>query len=299
MASPEYYNFIEKVRSRPAASPDAPIAVLRETFEEIAARLRVPDGVTYDPVDAGGVPAEWTEKTGAETDRVILYAHGGGYNIGSARTHRGLVGRLALASGARALSLDYRLAPEHRCPAPVEDMATAYRWLLKQGTAPDRIVLAGDSAGGGLVVSAMVALRDAGEPLPAAGVCISPWTDLAATGESVKTRADVDPMVTSESIDAHAARYLGPDGDPCDPLGSPLYADLAGLPPVLVLVGTWEILHDDSTRLVERARVAGIDVTLEVGEEMLHIWPFFAGFFPEGQQAVDLMGTYIRERLSA
>lgn len=297
MASPEYYDFIEKVRSRPRPAPDAPIAALRESFDEIAARLQVPDGVAFDPVDAGGVAAEWAAATGGEADKVILYTHGGGYNIGSARTHRGLVGRLALAAGARALSLDYRLAPEHLCPAPVEDTVAAYRWLLQQGTAPEHIVLAGDSAGGGLVVSTLVALRDAGEALPAAGVCISPWTDLANTGESITTRVDVDPMVAPASVDAHAQRYVGPDGDLRDPHASPLYADLAGLPPLLVLVGTWEILYDDSTRLVERARAAGVDVTLEVGEEMLHIWPFFAGFFPEAQHAVDLMGAYIRNRL--
>lgn len=296
MASPEYHRFIEKLRARPKPAQMPPIAEQRAEFEKIAARLALPAGVSFDPVEAGGVPAEWTGAADADAGRVILFTHGGGYNIGSVRTHRGLAGRLARAAGARVLSVDYRLAPEHRCPAPVHDTVAAYRWLLQQGTRPDQIALAGDSAGGGLALAALVALRDAGEPLPAAAACMSPMTDLAKQGESMRTRAHLDPMVTPEVSGANAARYLGPDGDPRDPLGSPLYADLRGLPPLLIQVGTWEILHDDSTRFADRARAAGVDVTLEVWEEMIHIWPFYAQFFPEGQQAIDRIGEYIGQR---
>jgi epsilon-lactone hydrolase len=297
MASPEYHRFIEKLRARPKPATPPPVTEQRAEFEKIAARFALPQGVTYTAVDADGVKAEWTQPANVESGRTILFTHGGGYNIGSVATHRALVGRLAVAAKARALSLDYRLAPEHRCPAPVEDAVTAYRWLLRQGGQPKQIALAGDSAGGGLALATLIALRQANEPLPAAAVCMSPLTDLAKEGESMRTRAHLDPLVTPEISGGNAVRYLGPDGDARNPLGSPLYADLRGLPPLLILVGTWEILHDDSTRFAERARLAGVDVTLEVWEEMIHIWPFYAQFFPEGQQAIDRMGDFIRARV--
>lgn len=296
MASPEFHKFVEKVRSRPRSLEEVDITVQRAEYDKIAARFEVPAGVTFEPASLGGTPGEWTAPETLGSDRVILYAHGGGYNIGSAMTHRCLTGRLALAADARLFSMDYRLAPEHQCPAPVEDAVAAYRGLLADGVRPERIVLAGDSAGGGLVLAALVALRDAGEPMPAACVGISPMTDLAKTGESMKTRVDLDPLVTPELSNRNAARYLGPDGDPYNPLGSPLYADLKGLPPLLILVGTWEILHDDSTRFAEKARAAGVEVQLEVWEEMVHIWPYYAQFFPEAREAIGLMGRFIRAR---
>jgi len=296
MASPEYHRFIEKVRSRPKAV-GATVAETRETLEKIGRGMKGPENVVRTAVDAGGVPAEWTAPDGLKDDRVMIYMHGGGYNFGSVESHRELTARLAVAAEARVLSVDYRLAPEHPFPAAVEDAVAAYRWLLAEGVAAERIAAAGDSAGGGLALAMLLALRDAGDPLPAAYVGMSPLTDLAKEGESMRTKAAIDPMVDPESSEANAARYLGAGGDPKNPLASPLYADLKGLPPMLVLVGTWEILMDDSTRLAERARAAGVAVELQVWEEMLHIWPYFAQFFPEGEQAIEIMGGFVQDRI--
>ncbi len=210
------------------------------------------------------MPGEWiaAPNAGAERPR-IYYLHGGGYVIGSINTHRALIARLSAASGARAFAINYRLAPEHPFPAAVEDAVSAYRWLLEQGVDPATIVIAGDSAGGGLTVATLVALRDAGVPLPAAAVCLSPWTDMEGIGESAKTRKAADPMIDPEGGLAQAQLYLG-GADPRTPLAAPLYADLRGLPPMLIHVGDAEVLLDDSTRLAERAKAAGVDVTLEV-----------------------------------
>ena len=192
------------------------------------------------------------------------------------------------------LGIDYRLAPEVTFPAPVEDSVAAYRWLLSNGIDPKKIVIAGDSAGGGLVVSALVALRYLGEPMPAAGICISPWVDMEALGESYITKAEEDPVGSREMIHFMAGMYLG-SSDPRAPLASPIYADMTGLPPLLVQVGSAEVLLDDSTGLVERAKAAGVDVTLEVWDDMIHVWQFFAPILPEGQQAIDRIGEFFRE----
>jgi acetyl esterase/lipase len=198
----------------------------------------------------------------------------------------------------RALVLDYRLAPEHLFPAAVEDATAAYRWLLAQGIQPERIVIAGDSAGGGLTLATALALRDAADPLPAALVCIAPWTDLAATGASLKTRARLDPSLSPNGIAAAGLRYVGPDGDARAPLASPLYANLRGLPPLLIQVGDHEILLDDSKRLAERARAAGVNVTLEIWPEMWHVFQALAGYLPESDRAIAKIGSYMRARLS-
>jgi acetyl esterase/lipase len=263
-----------------------------ETFTSL---FPVADDVRSEPVDANGVPAEWTSTPAAEDQRVILYLHGGGYVIGSIATHRDMVSRLGRAAAARALSVDYRLAPEHPFPAAVDDATDAYRWLLSTGVDPARLVIAGDSAGGGLTVATLVALRDAGDPLPAAAVCVSPWADLECRGESITSKADLDPILRQESILKWGKLYLG-DADPRTPLASPIHADLAGLPPLLIMMGTAELLFDDATRLAERAQAGGVDVTLEPWDDMIHAWPLFAALLPEGQQALDRMGNFIRER---
>jgi monoterpene epsilon-lactone hydrolase len=194
----------------------------------------------------------------------------------------------------RALLIEYRLAPEHPFPAAVEDSVAAYRWLLKEGFDPARIAVAGDSAGGGLTVATMVKLRDENEPLPAAAVCLSPWVDMEGIGESMKTRAEVDPIVERGPLLEMAEAYLG-GADPRTPLAAPLYADLKGLPPMLIQVGTAEVLLDDSTRLAEEAKKAGVDVTLEPWEDMIHIWQFFASMVPEGRDAVDRIASFIHK----
>ncbi|NOT56208.1 MAG: alpha/beta hydrolase [Deltaproteobacteria bacterium] len=246
------------------------------------------------PVTAGGVPAEWIAATGAADDRVILYVHGGGYVMGSIATHRELVARLSKASGARGLALDYRLAPEHPFPAAVDDALAAYRWLLSQNIKPSNIVVAGDSAGGGLAVATLLAIRDAKLPLPAAGVGISPWVDMEGLGESMTTRAKVDPVVQKQGLLGMAQLYLG-GKDAKSPLAAPLHADLAGLPPLLIQVGDAETLLSDSTRLAEKAKKAGVKVELEVWPEMPHVWHLFAPFLPEGQQAIEKIGKYVRQ----
>ena len=259
--------------------------------------MPLPSDVATEAVRANGVPAEWVWVPTAAADRVVLYVHGGAYVIGSINTHRDLAGRISRASGARVLNVDYRLAPEHPHPAAVEDATAAYRWLVANGRAPARLAIAGDSAGGGLTIATLVALRDAGDPLPAAGVCLSPWVDLEGIGESMSSRAHLDPMVQKDHLLRMAKLYLG-DLHPRTPLAAPLYADLSGLPPLLIQVGTAETLLDDATRIAERAKKAGVDVTLDVWEDMIHVFQAFAAMLPEGQQAVEQIGEYLRARWS-
>ena len=297
MASQQLQAIIQMIRSQPDLH-GAPIEQRRAAFEAVTQMFPVPDDVKSEPVDAGGIPAEWIAAPGADPDRVIYYLHGGGYAMGSINTHREMVSRICRASGARALAIDYRLAPEHSFPAAVEDATAAYRWLLSAGVDPARLVIAGDSAGGGLTVATLVALRDAGDSLPAAAVCLSPWVDMEGIGESMTTKAEADPMVNREDLIEGAQAYLG-GADPRTPLAAPLYADLKGLPPLLIHVGTAETLLDDSTRLAERAKAAGVDVTLEPWEDMIHVWQFLASMLAEGQQAIDRIGGFIREHAGA
>ena len=297
MPSPQLESIVRMLKARPLREnmtfPEA-----RAAFERVVQVFPAQPDVVREPVDAAGVPAEWFAAAGASGDRLIYYLHGGGYVVGSVNTHRELLGRISRAAAARVLAIDYRLAPEHPFPAAVEDSVAAYRWLLSTGADPANIVIAGDSAGGGLTVATLVALRDAGDPLPAAAVCISPWTDMEGSGASMTTKAEVDPMILLEHVSEGAKAYLG-GADPRNPLASPIHADLTGLPPLLVQVGTSEVLLDDSTRLAERARAAGVDVTLEPWQEMIHVWHFFALILPEGQQAIDRIGAFVRERRPA
>ncbi len=296
MPSPEFHAFLESFRQSQKTG-DRSVEEARAGWETMAARFVPAVDLAYRAEDADGVPVEWVEAPGADPDRVLLYLHGGGYVLGSVPSYREFAGRLSRAAQARVLLVGYRLAPEHRFPAAVDDAVTACRWLTRRLGGLARVAAAGDSAGGGLALAMMLALRDAGEPLPAAAVCLSPSTDLAKTGESIRTRAHLDPLVSVPNTFAHARRYLGDDGDPTHPLASPLYARLEGLPPLLVMVGTHEVLHDDSTRLAEKARRAGVDVTLEVAQDMVHIWPFFAAILPEAREAVERIGAYIRSRV--
>ena len=294
MASRELTAIIHLLTSR-TTPENATVAERRQGFDLLAAKLPMASDITCEKVDAAGVPAAWVVAPGAERERVLLYLHGGGYVIGSINTHRDLAGRLSRAAVARVLLIDYRLAPEHPYPAAVDDATTAYRWLLRNGATPAHTVIAGDSAGGGLTVAALVALRDAAEPLPAAGVCLSPWVDLEGIGESMTTKAGVDPIVQRPGLLWFAHLYLG-GGNPRTPLAAPLYADLHDLPPLCIQVGQAETLLDNATRLADRAKAAGVDVTLEAWEEMIHVWHLFAAMLPEGQQAIERLGEYIRQR---
>lgn len=253
-------------------------------------------GVRSEPAAIPGIPAEWLIPGNARSGRALLYLHGGGYVIGSIRTYRDMVSHLAFAAQCRALVVEYRLAPENRFPCAVEDALTSYRWLLSQGYEPGNIAIAGDSAGGGLAAATLVSLRDAGDPLPAAAMLLSPWTDLEGTGESLRSVGWKDPMLNKGIIFKMAASYLG-GADARDPLASPVYADLKGLPPLLIQVGTCEILLDDARRLARRAEEAGVSVTLEVWEGMFHVWQFFCPLAPESRKAMENIGRFYRERV--
>lgn len=293
--SPQLQSIVQMLKSHPTTA-QTPVEEIRRTFEQMASMLRTPADVRCEKANAGGIPAEWVAAPGAQDEHVVLYLHGGGYIFGSINTHRDIASRISRASGARVLVIEYRLAPEYPFPAGLEDSLTAYRWLLAQGVNPARLFIAGDSAGGGMTVATLLSLRDAGDPLPAAAVCISPWVDQEGSGESMTTKADLDPMVQREPMLAAAAAYHGKFG-PRHRLVSPIYADLSGLPPMLIQVGTSETLLDDSRRLAALAKEAGVDVTLEPWEDMIHVWHIFAIVLPEGQQAIERIGEYIREKL--
>lgn len=267
----------------------------RRNLDEGGARFKVPPDVSLTPVSADGVPAEWLVAPGARADRAVLYLHGGGYVIGSIKSHRYLMQNVSRHSGARTLGLDYRLAPEHPFPAAIEDATKAYRWLLAQGFAPGRIAIAGDSAGGGLTMATLLNLRDQGIPLPAAGVVISPWADLTGSADAVTSRAASDPMVKGDGLFSLAGKYLN-GADARNPLTSPVFADLTGLPPLLIHVGGREILYDDSITLAANARKANVPVALVDEPELFHVWHAFAPMLDEGQRAVEQIGGWLQGR---
>jgi acetyl esterase/lipase len=264
----------------------------RVELDKLGAMFKLPKGIKPVKELAGGVPAEWLVPPGVSNGRVLLYLHGGSYVSGSCNSHRSVAANIAIASKARALTLDYRLAPEHPHPAAVEDAVAAYKWLINNKVDPRHLAIAGDSAGGGLAIALLVSLRDAKIPLPAACVCLSPWTDLAFSGESWKSKAAVDLIIYDYKELAFAKMYLG-GLDPKTPLASPLYADLQGLPPLLVQVGTDEVLLSDSARLVEHAKQAGVNAVLDEWQKMQHVWQFAASFIPEGRRAIDQIGEFI------
>ena len=270
----------------------------RRELERTARLTPVVRNTAVDPISADGVPSEWVAAPNVGRRRTLLYLHGGGYSVGSPRSHRPFVSRLSRATRTRALSVDYRLAPEHPFPAAVDDAVTAYRWLLEHHASPERVAVAGDSAGGGLAVAAMVAARDEGLPMPGALVLISPWTDLSVSGASMQTHRGSDPWLDPDGAALAAAVYLG-GASPSNPLASPLFADLAGLPPTLIVVGTAEILLDDSRRIAERMRTAGVKVVLDEWPDMLHVFPAFAPYVPQARQAIRQIGAFVDRRLPA
>jgi epsilon-lactone hydrolase len=287
---------IDVVRAHLAKLPPSDsltTAERRAQYERAENVFPTPPDVKVERVDVPAAPAEWLRPPSAAPGRVVLYLHGGGYVIGSPRSHRHLAAAIAAAAGASALLLDYRLAPEHPFPAAVEDATSAYRWLLDQAVAPEHIVIAGDSAGGGLTVATLLVLRDARVPLPAGGVCISPWVDLTCSGASYATKAAADPIVSRAGVEEMARAYLGA-APSRTPLASPLFADLSGLPPLLIHVGSDEVLLDDAVQLAERAKAAGVDATLEVYDRMIHVWHWFLPMLDEAQTAVEAIGRFVR-----
>lgn len=273
------------------------IAELRAQYDRAERAFPISPDVVVTPVRAPEALAEWLAPPSARDGVAVLYLHGGGYVIGSPRSHRHLAAAIARAAGVSALLLDYRLAPEHPFPAAVDDAVAAYRWLLDRGLTPERLVIAGDSAGGGLTVATCVALRDAGVPLPGAGVCISPWVDLTCSSSTYATKAERDPVVRPERVAEMARLYLG-ERDPKMPLASPLFADLGGLPPLLIHVGSEEVLLDDAVQLAAQARAAGVDAILEVWDEMVHVWHWFLPMLDEAQAAIDRIGAFVSSRVT-
>lgn len=262
---------------------------IRQGFEAL---LSYPEEGSIEPFAIGHVPSAWIRAEGIGDEHVILFCHGGGYQIGSIRSHCHLMSRLSAASGARVLGFEYRLAPEHRFPAASDDALMAYRWLLGQGVSADGIAFAGDSAGGGLAIVTAVRAREAGLPLPSSIVLLSPWLDLALRGESYDSRAAFDVFSTVPQLKAMARTYLGRNGDPLDPLASPIDADLAGLPPVLVHAGDFDITLDDAKRFVERGGAQGVEIELKVWARMYHHFQVFAEL-PEARQSLDEIGAFL------
>ena len=257
---------------------------------------RPPAAVRFTPAQLNGIPGEWVESSDS-AQNVLLYLHGGGYFGCSAETHRPITASFAM-HGFRVFAPNYRLAPENPFPAAVDDAVAAYRGLLAEGHSPQHVVVAGDSAGGGLSLSLMLVLRDAGTPLPAAVALFSPWTDLAATGESVRTNARRCAMFHGPAVAPTARLYLG-NADPRNPLASPLYANLAGLPPLLIHVGANETLRDDSTRLAEKARSAGVPVELKLWDVVPHVWQLAPHKIPEGRQSLRESAEFLRRHTAA
>jgi acetyl esterase/lipase len=225
--------------------------------------------------------------------RVLLYFHGGGYKLGSVTSHRDVMARIGAASHCKVLGVNYRLAPEAHFPAPVHDALAVYEWLIAAGVPPAQIAVGGDSAGGGLAAALLLTLRDLGRAMPAAAVLLSAWTDLTAQGESYTTRAEADPIHQRAMILATARQYLGPDGDAANPLASPLFGDLAGLPPLLLQVGDRETGLDDSTRFAAKARAAGVRADLEVYADMIHVFQQFAAEIPQARLAIAAIGRFL------
>ena len=290
MADSEIITVRQMLAARPRA---AEVAQMRIDADERSKTFVLPGDVTVQAVNSNGVKSEWTSTPDADASSVILYLHGGGYVICSLQSHRHLVAEIGRAAGARTLGIDYRLAPEHPFPAALEDSVAAYRFLLDSGTKPNRIALAGDSAGGGLVVAAMLAIREAGLPMPGCGWCISPWVDMQALGASFVDRAETDPTVQKTTIEMMAKWYLG-DADPRHPHASPIYADLRGLSPLLIQVGAVETLLDDSIGLARRAGVADVPVELQIWPEMIHVWHIYFPMLEAGRRAIASGGSFVR-----
>ncbi|MEM9208254.1 MAG: alpha/beta hydrolase [Pseudomonadota bacterium] len=274
---------------------DPDIPRLRETFESVAARARSAAGTRVKYVDIAGVECDWLVPGGCQDAPVLLYLHGGAYVSGSSKTHRPMVSHIAAAAGMRALLPNYRLAPENPFPAGLNDCVKVYLELLNDGMDPANIAIAGDSAGGGMTMAVLLSLRDAGAPLPNAVVLLSPWLDLTGGGESVQSRADEDPLFDGKDMPRAAAHYA-PAEELENPLISPVFADVHGLPPTLIQVGDHEILLSDSTRIAEKMTAEDVQVTLQVWRDMWHVFQFFVGRMPEAERAISDIATYLRAR---
>jgi len=293
MADPEITALRALIASRPRSTE---LTQRRKDIDERGRNFGLATDVIVTKVSANGVASEWTATPDAASDKAILYLHGGGYVIGSLDSHRHLAAEAGRAAGTRTLAIDYRMAPEYPFPAAVDDTVAAYRYLLSNGIAPGNIALAGDSAGGGLVVGALLAIRDAGLTLPGAGWCISPWVDMEATSKSFIDRAETDPTVQAAGILEMAGLYLA-GGDPRSPYAAPVYGDLRGLPPLLIQVGAAETLLDDALWLAREAGKADVVVDLQIWPEMIHVWHLYHPVLAAGRRAIVSGGSFVRSCL--
>jgi len=278
------------------AVDNASVADQRARIDTLADFFPVQPGTEVEPAKIGDIAGEWVRARRTRNDAALLYLHGGGYVIGSPKSHRHLAAAISEASGLPVFMPDYRLAPEHPFPAAVGDAVAAYKGLLESGMASARLAIAGDSAGGGLTIATLVSLREQGVPLPACAVAISPWADLGQGGEAYRTRAARDPMVKKEGLDEMAAAYLA-GADPKTPLASPLFADFRGLPPLLLQVGTEEALYDDTVQLKQRTEEAGVEVSAESWAGMMHVWHIFHPILSEGRDAIARIGSYLKAHI--
>jgi monoterpene epsilon-lactone hydrolase len=293
MADPE----IDRIREILAANPrPAALAERRERLDMLGRTSNLPPDIRVEPADANGVAAEWTMSPEADPSRVMLFLHGGGYVSGSLLSHRAMVAEAGRQAKLRTFALAYRLAPENPFPAALEDAVTGFRFLVASGIDPSRIVVAGDSAGGGMTIAMMIMLREAGEALPGCACCISPWVDLEMTGISMSTKAATDPMIQKPYLEELTGQYLN-GTDASNQLASPLYANLRGLPPLLIQCGSAETLLDDSLRLSAAAAEVDVRTTLEVYPDMIHVWPLFHQHVAAGQRALVSAGDFIRAAL--
>lgn len=277
----------------------AHIVDMRERLNKISRFLKRAFGVSVEATTVNGLYAEWLRPKRAADGKVLLYLHGGAYLVGSCRTHRQMVSHIARAAGVNALVPEYRLAPEHPFPAAIDDAVGVYRWLLTNGFGPGDIFIAGDSAGGGLTVATLLSLRHAGLPMPAAVVLLSPFLDVTASGESATTRADQDPWFNARDMHIVADNYCEDESELQNPLVSPVFANVAGLPPTFIQVGDDEILLSDSTRLADKMNDMGLDVEIEIWPEMWHVFQLFIGKMPESRRAIRRIGAFLGARMQA
>ncbi|MBN1221994.1 MAG: alpha/beta hydrolase [Candidatus Aminicenantes bacterium] len=272
------------------------IGVVRRNFDRVGQSFLFREKWNFTQVSAAGVPAEWVNPSNEEGSRFILYLHGGAFVSGSSKAYRGLVWRIAGQTAARILVIDYRLSPEHLFPAALEDSTAAYEWLLSQGMGPDGISVVGDSAGGGLALSLLLALKDKSIPLPACVVCLSPWVDLSCSSPSLESNAAKDPILIPASCRDRAKSYAG-EAYLCDPYVSPVFGDLTGFPPLLILVGSDEVLLDDARRLAAKAGSDGVSFDLQVWKGMFHVWPYLAKYLPEGKAAIEQIARFLSKHM--
>lgn len=269
----------------------------RKGLNQLAALSKIPEDVNIEPIDIDGIRGEWITTPNMNPNKILLYLHGGAFIAGSIATHRELVSRISRAAGVPVLIIDYRLAPEHPFPAALEDAINSYKWILfEKKFSPNDIIIGGDSAGGNLTLSVLLKAKNVGLPLPKAALCISPVTDLLGTGKSIDSKSGVDPFLSPELGELIINAYVK-DNDPKDPLISPLYGDLNGLPPMYIQVGTSEILLDDSKRIAERLQSAGVDVELDIWEDMIHVFAAFAAWAPEAKKGIEKIGQFIKKHL--